>query len=146
MNGQRLLFVGHSSAGKSTTVKMIRDIAQILCDDRNIVRLWPEGFRVHGNWSHGEIPEVSSAEATLRALLFLKKSERNHLQLILDRREIARRIIPCVIKSLETSEWWQKTLAVVEALASFIPAYEMEFDKSGEIVESLVALSKADAS
>jgi hypothetical protein len=90
--------------------------------------------------------EVSSAEAPLRALLFLKKSERNHLQPILDRREIARRIIPCVIKSLETSEWWQKTLAVVEALARSIPAYEMEFDKSGEIVESLVALSKADAS
>jgi dephospho-CoA kinase len=140
-----LLFVGHSSAGKSTTVKMIRDIAQILCDDRNIVRLWPEGFRVHGTWSHGELPAVSSADAPLRALLFLRKSERNHLEPILDRREIAKRIISCVIKSLETPEWWQKTLAVVEALARSVPAYEMEFDKSGEIVESIVALSKADA-
>jgi MoaA/NifB/PqqE/SkfB family radical SAM enzyme len=145
MNGQGLLFVGHSSAGKSTTVKMIRDIAQILCDDRNIVRLWTEGFRVHGTWSHGEIPSVSSADAPLRALLFLRKSERNHLEPILDRREIAKRIISCVIKSLETPEWWQKTLAVVEALARSVPAYEMEFDKSGEIVESIVALSKADA-
>ena len=50
-----------------------------------------------------------------------------------------------MIKSLETPQWWQKTLTVVEALARFIPAYEMEFDKSGEIVESLIALSKADA-
>jgi hypothetical protein len=145
MNGQGLLFVGHSSAGKSTTVK-IRDIAQVLCDDRNIVRLWREGFRLHGTWSHGEISAVSSAEAPLKALLFLKKSERNRLEPISDRREIAKRIIPCVIKSLETPQWWQKTLAVVEALSHSIPAYEMEFDKSGKIVESLVALSKADAS
>jgi radical SAM protein with 4Fe4S-binding SPASM domain len=145
MNGQGLLFIGHSSAGKSTTIKMIRDKAQILCDDRNIVRLWPEGFRVHGTWSHGEIGEVSSASVPLRALIFLKKSNRNRLNPISDRREIAKRTLPCVIKSLETPQWWQKTLTVVEALERFIPAYEMEFDKSGEIVESLVALSKADA-
>ena len=145
MNGKGLLFIGHSSAGKSTTIKMIRDKAQILCDDRNIVRLWPEGFRVHGTWSHGEIREVSSASAPLRALIFLKKSNRNRLNPISDRREIAKRTLPCVIKSLETPQWWQKTLTVVEALARFIPAYEMEFDKSGKIVESLVALSKADA-
>jgi hypothetical protein len=124
---------------------MIRDKAQILCDDRNIVRLWPEGFRVHSTWSQGERPAVSSAEAPLRALLFLRKSDRNRLEPISDRREIARRIIPCVIKSLETPQWWQKTLAVVEALARSIPAYEMEFDKSGEIMECLVALSKPDA-
>ncbi len=27
---------------------------EILCDDRNIVRRWPDGFRVHGTWSHGD--------------------------------------------------------------------------------------------
>ena len=56
MEGQGLLFVGHSEAGKSTTVKMLQGKGEILCDDRNIVRRWPEGFRVHGTWSHGEVP------------------------------------------------------------------------------------------
>ena len=37
-NGAGLLFVGHSGAGKSTMVKLLRDESKILCDDRIIVR------------------------------------------------------------------------------------------------------------
>ena len=77
--GQGLLFVGHSEAGKSTTVKMLQGKAEILCDDRNIVRRWPEGFRVHGTWSHGEVPLVSAASAPLSAIFFLHKSKQNRL-------------------------------------------------------------------
>jgi len=49
LDGKGLLFVGHSEAGKSTLVKMLQGKAEILCDDHNIVRRWPEGFRVHGS-------------------------------------------------------------------------------------------------
>ena len=38
---------------------------EVLCDDRNIVRRSPGGFRVYGTWSHGEVPIVSSASAPL---------------------------------------------------------------------------------
>ena len=80
LNGQGLIFVGHSEAGKSTTAAMLKNVGvgaglvpalegdhkgsplqvEILCDDRNIVRRWEEGWRVHGTWSHGDVPEVSS--------------------------------------------------------------------------------------
>ena len=50
VNGRGLLFVGHSEAGKSTTMELLKAArrergldAEILCDDRNVVRLWPEG-------------------------------------------------------------------------------------------------------
>ncbi len=59
LNGHGLLFVGHSSAGKSTTVGMLKGKAEILCDDRNVARRWNNGWRVHGTWSHGDVAEVS---------------------------------------------------------------------------------------
>ncbi|MFH1414195.1 MAG: radical SAM protein [Candidatus Omnitrophota bacterium] len=37
-NGEGLLFVGHSEAGKSTMAKMLKGKAEILCDDRIIIR------------------------------------------------------------------------------------------------------------
>lgn len=93
LNGQGLLFVGHSEAGKSTTVTMLKNAergvtgpsaleVEILCDDRNIVRKWskplsatgPSGWRVHGTWSHGDVAEVSSSSAPLRAILFIQQA------------------------------------------------------------------------
>ena len=45
LDGKGLLFVGHSDAGKTTTVRMLQDQAEILCDDRNIVRRSGDRFR-----------------------------------------------------------------------------------------------------
>ena len=59
LEGRGLLFVGHSGAGKSATTRMLKGQAEILCDDRIIVRRWEEGFKIHGTWSHGDVPDVS---------------------------------------------------------------------------------------
>lgn len=63
LDGRGMLFVGHSQAGKSTLVKMLQGRAEILCDERNIVRATDGAFKVHGTWSHGEIPMVSPNSA-----------------------------------------------------------------------------------
>ncbi|MDQ1262231.1 MAG: Radical protein [Euryarchaeota archaeon] len=140
LEGKGLLFVGHSEAGKSTTVKMMMDRAEILCDDRNIVRKWPEGFRVHGSWSHGEVPLVSAAGAPLNAILFLKKSDQNRIIPITKRMEIIQRLMACIIKPFVTADWWQKMITLLEKIAKEVPCYEMEFDKSGGIVPEIEGL------
>ncbi len=137
LDGQGLLFVGHAEAGKSTTASLLRDYAQILCDDRMIVRRWAEGFRIHGNWSHGDVPVVSAASAPLRAILFLRQSSRNRLVRIEDRMAILGRLLGCLIRPVVTAEWWEKTLDVAGMLSRETPCYEMEFDKSGAIVPLL---------
>jgi MoaA/NifB/PqqE/SkfB family radical SAM enzyme len=156
--GVGLLFVGHSEAGKSTTVKLIQDRTEILCDDRNIVRMEGQGegqgrggrggkqgsFRVYGSWSHGEVPLVSASSAPLRAILFIEKSPDNRLVPVTDRSEVLKRLLACVIRPLETAGWWQKTFTVVEALARDVPCYIMEFDKSGRIVEQILDLAAAE--
>lgn len=144
LNGSGLMFIGHSSAGKSTTMNMLKDKAEVLCDDRNIVRSQSDGFYVYGTWSHGDVSLVSSSSAPLKAILFLKKSDKNQLVPLKDKREVRLRLLACLIKPLLTTEWWDKIIPVIEGIAREVPCYEMEFDKSGAIVPELEKLAKGD--
>jgi len=139
LEGRGLAFVGHSGAGKSTMVKLLQGRGEILCDDRIIVRRWPGGWRIHGTSSHGEVPDVSPASAPLRALLFLEQAQENRL-VALERPEVIRRLPLYVVKPLVTADWWEKTLAMLEALVRQVPAYRLLFDKSGRIAEALQQL------
>ncbi len=134
LDGHGLLFVGHSEAGKSTTVTMLRGEGEILCDDRIVVRRWPEGFRIHGTWSHGDVPVVSSASAPLRAVLFLEQAPENRLVPIQDRRDVVRQLPFYVVRPLVTAGWWQKTLDLLGALAREVPAYRLRLDRSGRVI------------
>jgi len=140
LGGKGLLFVGHSGAGKTTTTRLIQERAEILCDDRNIVRCMDDGFRVFGTWSHGESPRVSAADAPLTAVLFLRQSKENRLTRLTDGRQILQRLLPCVVRGFADGDWWAKTLDVAARLAREVSCYEMEFDKSGGIVPLLETL------
>lgn len=140
MDEKGLLFVGHSGAGKSTTARLIASHAAILCDDRNIVRRHADGWKVYGTWCHGDVPEVSSRSAPLQAILFIEKSDMNQIVRIDDRREIVRRLLPCLIRPFVTADWWEKTLTNVERMAKEVPCYVMQFDKSGAILNELKRL------
>ena len=133
VDGQGLLFVGHSGAGKSTTLKMLRGMGEILCDDRNIVRRWPEGFKVHGTWSHGELPDVSPASAPLRAILYLEQAPTNDLFPIADRQDRLHRLLSYVVKPLVDAGWWEKILPLAGQIATEIPAYRLRLDTSGQV-------------
>jgi len=142
VEGAGLLFVGHSGAGKSTIAGTIEGHAEILCDDRNIVRRWPDGFRVHGTWSHGENPRVSAASAPLAAILLLTKADENRLVRVEDRVRLATVLAACTIKPVVDAGWWEKSLNLVETMTNEIPCYEMRFDKSGAIVPALIELAR----
>jgi MoaA/NifB/PqqE/SkfB family radical SAM enzyme len=147
ISGQGLLFAGHSEAGKSTTVTLLQNEGEILCDDRIIVRRRPKGFRIYGTWSHGDVPHVSAADAPLRAILFLEKAKTNRLVLIEDPKETLKRLLPLIIKPLITADWWEKTLIVIEKLIREVPAYRLQFDKSDKIkgiLRGLVADQKKE--
>jgi radical SAM protein with 4Fe4S-binding SPASM domain len=137
MNAQGLLFIGHSGAGKSTLVKMLDGQGEILCDDRNIVRRWAEGFVLHGCWSHGEVAKVSAASAPLGAIFFLNQAPQNRIVRISDRREAVLKLLEHVIKPFVTADWWEKIIAVTEGLVDEVPCYNLFFDKSGGVVPVL---------
>ncbi len=145
-DGNGLLFVGHSRAGKSTIAKLFADKAELLCDDRNILRHWPgQGWRVHGTWSHGELHRVSAASAPLKGIFFLEKSLENALIPIHDRMEIRKRLFPCLPRPYVDLKWWEGIWPLVTQITATIPAYIVRFDKSGAIIPLIRELNSAFA-
>lgn len=141
LDGHGLLFVGHSEAGKTTMVTMLRGRAEILCDDRIAVRRLEGVFRIYGTWSHGEAPDVSPASAPLRAVFFLRKAGENRITPMTERREVLGRLLSCLIRPLPTRDWWVSTLDVVERLSREARFYDLEFDRGGGIVTLLEELA-----
>ena len=135
--GKGLLFAGHSEAGKSTMARMLKGKAEILCDDRIIIRKRAKGFKIYGTWSHGDVPDVSASSLPLRAIMFLEKAEENKLLPIKDKNEITRRILAYLIRPFVTTDWWEKTLLLVDKIAQEVPCYALRFDKSGKVVDVL---------
>ncbi|MBU9889483.1 MAG: hypothetical protein KTQ49_06415, partial [Candidatus Omnitrophica bacterium] len=106
-------------------------------DDRMILRKKDGDFRIHGTWSHGEVPEVSSNSAPLRAILFLEKAPENRAILVEDKKERVKRLLACLIRPFVTADWWEKTLTLVEEAADRVPCYVLRCDKSGRAIDVL---------
>lgn len=139
LDGAGVLFVGESGAGKSTAMSQFAAVAEPLCDDRNIVRVWPDGVRVHGTWSHGTVPVVSADSAPLRAICFLRQAPENHVRPITDPAEAVRGLIPRLVRPLVVGDWWPLTFDLVETIVREVPCYELTFDTGGGIVAELRA-------
>jgi len=137
MNGNGLVFAGHSDAGKSTISLIMKNRATLLCDDRNIIRRQGQGFKLYGTWSHGDVQEVSSDSADVKAICFLKQARKNRLVRIEDEKLILSKLLACLVKSFVTAQWWNKTLDVIQEIVRQVPCYELCFDKSGKVAELL---------
>jgi radical SAM protein with 4Fe4S-binding SPASM domain len=142
LNGWGLLFAGASEAGKSTIVKMLMGKAKILCDDRVIIRKEAGRFRIHGTWSHGEVPDVSADSAPAGAILFLRQAGENRLDKIDNPKAVLKDLLPRLVRPLVTADWWDRALSLVADIAAEIPCYNMYFDKSGRIVDALEELTR----
>jgi len=137
MDGAGLLFVGHTSAGKSTVARQLRGQAELVSEDRVAVRRMPEGFRIYSTWCNLDMPDTPPVSSPLRAVFFLEKAKTNRAILLTDRREILGRLLSCLIKPFTDAEWWNKTLAMADLLIAQTPAYRLLFDRSGSVVQTL---------
>ncbi len=136
-NGKGFLFAGHSEAGKSTIATMFKEKAEILCDDRIIVRRQSGRFRLYGTWSHGDVPEVSANSTFLEAIFFLEKSSENFILPMDNKKEIIRRLLSYLVKPLLTADWWDKMFWLIEKISNEVPCYVLYFDKSGKVLNLL---------
>ena len=140
LDGKGFLFVGHSGAGKSTIASMLADRAEILCEDKIIVRRWQDGFKIHGTWDHGGNQPVSPNSGPLKAIMFLEQSHENLLVPIKDKKMVTKGLLTYLIKPLATADWWTKVLPTIEKLAGEVPCYTLRFDKSGKVADLLERL------
>lgn len=78
------LFVGTSGAGKSTTARIwaSQESAQILCDDRVILRKHEGRFWMYGTPWHGDVHAVSSKAVPLEQIFILRHASKNSATLL----------------------------------------------------------------
>jgi hypothetical protein len=146
INGNGVLFVGHSGAGKTTIIRKfmrynLPDI-DILCDDRNIIRELNGSYHVFGTWNHGYISKVSPFSAPLKAICFLEKSQRNQLINITDKREVRNALLSHISKPFTTPQWWDQTLTIINSVVDTISIYRLESDKSDQIIPEIIRTLK----
>jgi hypothetical protein len=81
-DGDGILFLGTSGAGKTTTAGLWRDRAgvTILSDDRIVIRAGEGGFRIYGTPWHGEGGWEAPGSAPLRAVFLLDQAPRNRIE------------------------------------------------------------------
>jgi hypothetical protein len=137
LDGNGYLFVGHSSAGKSTMAKLLSKEAVILCDDRNIIRQMDDQFMVYGTWSHGDVPDISAASAPLKGIFFLEKSSRNALLRIENNSVSIKTLLACLIRPLVTDNWWDLSMDLIARIIKSVPCQKLEFQRNGNISELL---------
>jgi len=80
---------------------------------------------------------VSANSAPLKAMLFLEQAKQNRLIPIEDKRQRFKKLLPYLIKPLETRDWWEKMLDLTSKIAGSVPCYVLEFDRSGGVIELL---------
>jgi len=111
--------------------------AKPLCDDRNVVRSMPEGLFAHGTWALKDLSDVSAASVPIAAIMFVEQADENCIIPIHDRMEAAKRILPRLIRPVESAQWWSRSLELVGEISSRVPCYRVRFDLSGRIVERI---------
>ncbi|MFX0095804.1 MAG: hypothetical protein ACFFBD_28960 [Candidatus Hodarchaeota archaeon] len=131
------LFLGKSGAGKSTIARMLKQSAEILCDERLVVRKVGERFKMYGAWTNQVRKYMSVKSAPLNAIMFLEQAQDNQLIPLKDRKEIMYKLLPRLIRPFRTAYWWNKTFSFLENLIQGVPCYVLKFDKSGEVVNLL---------
>ncbi len=137
--GNGHLFLGQSGAGKTTMARLWQDVkgAQILSDDRIILRKVRNTFCMYGTPWHGEAELALPARTPLTRLYFLRHGQEN--ELVPQRTtEAVGRLIACGFLPFYSPEGLDFTLGFLEEIVKAVPCHELAFVPDERVVEFLL--------
>jgi hypothetical protein len=133
-----IIFPGKSGAGKSTLSRLLsrREDWQGLSDDRVLVRKLEQEFRCFGTPWPGEEGHALNLGVNLSDIFFLHHGSNNRM-LKLNSGEALKRLLPVVSIPWYDQETCMRIIQFCEELLSKIPAYELCFTPTLEIIDLL---------
>jgi hypothetical protein len=147
MDGDGLLFIGASGAGKSTISQLMaaRPGTVVLSDDRTIVRRTHGRWRVYGTPWHGTARAYSATGAELKGIFVLRHAPTNEARR-LTRVQAAAALVARSFPTYWDPAGMKYTLGLVEEITSAMPIYDLGFaptEACVDFVRGLTAAGKA---
>jgi hypothetical protein len=143
MNGKGFIFPGKSGAGKSTLIRQLntRGDLQILSDDRIVVRKIEDAYKAFGTPWPGEAGIARNANMPLYGILFIRHGPSNQIRAI-SPQEASAKLMPVTSIPWYDQRILPSILEFCEELVVNIPAYELEFYPSPDVVQCLGRFSE----
>jgi len=140
-DGRGQLFLGQSGAGKSTMARLWQKtgMAQILSDDRIILRERGNRLWMYGTPWHGEAEMACPERAPLTGLFFLRQGQSNALTPQRSAEAVAR-LFACSFPLFYSREALDFTLRFLERTVTSVPCYDLAFVPDAGVVEFISGL------
>ena len=138
-NGVGRLFLGQSTAGKTTMARLWEDDpgVTILSDDRIILRKMDNQIWMYGTPWHGEAGFAAPTRVALNKVYFLRKGMGNQL-LPMKEVESASRFFSCCFPLFYSRNAIDFTLRFFDEVAKNVPCYELSVVPNKTVVEFLL--------
>jgi hypothetical protein len=133
------LFLGHSGAGKSTTTLIWKSTrnAEVLSDDRIILRRDENKFWMHGTPWHGDAGFALPQKASISRIFILEHSKANEI-VPLTKSEAVAEIFARCFPPFHGREPLSSTLSYLEDIVNIVPCYRFRFRPDASAVETIL--------
>ena len=133
--GKGILFVGESGAGKSTLAHLWDEAgAEVLSDDRIIVRKKGDRFWMYGTPWHGDASFASRRGVTVERVLFLRQGRENSIKEIKGIDSVSR-LITCGFLPHWDPQGMAFSMDFLTDLAAHVPCSEFTFKPYKSAIE-----------
>ena len=138
INGRGYIFPGKSGAGKSTLSRLFlgRDTAEMLSDDRIIIRKIDGKFKAFGTPWAGDAGIAENKSFPLYGIFFIHHAEANMIKEIKPK-EAMEKLMPVTSIPWFDRDVMPQILNFCEELVSNIPAYQLYFKPDTEVADFL---------
>lgn len=126
-NGNGYLFAGNSGAGKTTTARLWEhDAAEILSDDRIVVRPEDGAWWMYGTPWHGEAEICSASRARLHRIFLLDQATFNAVDPLSPATAVAR-LLSCTFPPFHDAGGLNAIAGTLATIANAIPVTRLSF-------------------
>ena len=134
--GKGYLFAGESGAGKSTLANLWDQAkgAEVLSDDRTIVRRQAKEYRVYGTPWHGDAPFGLPRGANLEGIFFIEHGPQNTVR-NLNGVDAMLQFLKCSFPPYWDATGMESAMETFEKLAGRIPCCELSFKPDSSAIE-----------
>jgi len=137
--GRGILFVGESTAGKSTLAKMWdqENGFDVLSDDRTVVRKKGHQFWMYGTPWHGEAKFGSPRGVRLERIFFLRHGQKNSIKEIKGIDPVSQ-LLTCSFPPYWDPQGMAFTLEIFTDLAADIPCQSLSFRPERSAIDHVI--------